>query len=309
MLEMKNRINIFKNEKGVTFVEIMLAVAILAIIAVPLLSTVIATFSNNATAKEKTEAIALAEMAMGEIKAQSALAETTPPAIGISTDKLVSYHSIEFAGNGQVVPSKNTAFNYNIPPDSAYNFELLIDPGSSTNDGRIDSVTLIDKDGKNPDKTFNTIYVADKKIEFQLKEEVVNSSSKYYYIFSYDSDKVEYEFTPKSSIIKLKITYKNNQPSSYEQLKINTKIYRDNIFEVYDNNNEEANAGVLFIPRGKEFTVNYIKNNAFSYGAINSLYKITVKILKKSVANSSTLDESTLDTDDIIYEASSYVKK
>jgi prepilin-type N-terminal cleavage/methylation domain-containing protein len=88
---MKNKLRILKTEKGMTFVEIMLAVAILAIIAVPLLSTVIASVRNNATAKEKTEAIALAEMAMDEIKAQSVHALTTPPAIGISTEKLVSY--------------------------------------------------------------------------------------------------------------------------------------------------------------------------------------------------------------------------
>lgn len=303
---MKNKLRILTTEKGMTFVEIMLAVAILAIIAVPLLSSVVASVRNNSTAKEKTEAIALAEMTMENIKAQKAIQITTSPAIGFTSGDLVSYYSVVIEKEGKVEPSNNTTFNYDVPSDNEFDFILEIDQGSNTSDGYLDYVTF--NDGTNLPITFTNISVGNKKLDFQLKEEVINSSTKYYYVISYDSKTVKQEFTPKSptSTIKLKILYINAHPSSNEKLKINTKIdsIRDNIFEVYDTNNEEANAGVTFIPRGKEFTVNYIKNNAFNYGSINSLYKITVKVLKNSVANGSTLKN-----DDIIYEVSSYVKK
>ncbi|HHY13460.1 MAG TPA: type II secretion system protein [Thermoanaerobacterales bacterium] len=57
-----------KNEKGFTLIELILAVAILAIIITPMFGLFSETFNNNRIAKGKTEAVALAQSKIEELK-------------------------------------------------------------------------------------------------------------------------------------------------------------------------------------------------------------------------------------------------
>ncbi len=313
---MKNRLNILKNKRGVTFVETMLAVAILAIIAVPLLSTVLASVTNNATAKEKTEAIALAEMTMGNIKAQAGLSApppTPPPpppplTKDFTKDNLVSYHSIIMEKEGKVKKDDFYPDNtIDVNEADHADIELVITQGII--DGE---VSFIVKDYNGKEIHFNKVDV-NKNIKLDIypgsSEFIISASEKT------DSQTTVSETTASGDIsntsnIKMKVSYTDSIPSNAEQLKVVTYVESNNndIFKVYVMDNDEANSGVNFIGRkNSQFIVKHLSSGG--YGKINSLYKITVYIVKKSAAISNVLELSKLDKRYIVYETSSYVKK
>ncbi len=59
---------LIKNQKGFTLIELLAAVTILAIIITPMFGLFSETFKNNRVAKEKTEAVALAQGKIEELK-------------------------------------------------------------------------------------------------------------------------------------------------------------------------------------------------------------------------------------------------
>ncbi|HEY5583134.1 MAG TPA: hypothetical protein VIK78_01415 [Ruminiclostridium sp.] len=304
---MVNIKNVFKKEKGTTLVEVLLSVALLAIIVTPLLGTVLASVQNNTASKDKTEAIALAEEVMGEIKAQKVITTTIPTPSGSAiqypiTDSgvLVPYYEITQEGRGSITPSAIETYNYVASAADNPDFELVIDQGTA-NDGKVDSVIL--KDGNSNilvDTLPQNLSVADNI----LKLNVVKSGSNYSYFFDEKLETATVSnsglFNPKDpNEIKLKVTYTaNTVPSAADQLKIFTYIDSGvlDLFKVYVINNEEANSGVDFINKGNEnFEVIYMNTQAFDFTTpLNKLFKVTVTI-KKNL--------------NVIYVTSSYVKK
>jgi type II secretory pathway pseudopilin PulG len=311
---MKNNINNYKTEKGVTLVEIMLSVALLLIIVTPLLGAVVSAVKNNTAAKDKTEAIALAEEVMGEIKARESIVTTTPSGIQvlykiIPDCNLVPYYDIALEDSGSVAestevggstatPSDNSVYTYATTASEKPDFVLEIDQGTSTRNGEI-RVTFKDNDPGTKDATLD-ISVTDTALELI----VTKLDDNYSYQINVKTitgtvTKISSgQFNPNdSSNIKLKVTYSNILLISPKQLKIFTNIISDvdNIFKVYVINNGEANL-VKFINKGKtNFEINYMDNDVFNYSnTINNLYKINVTIKK--------------DTKEI-YKTSSYVKK
>ncbi len=304
---MKNKLKILKAEKGATFVEIMLAVAILAIIAVPLLNSVLASVKNNTVAKQKTEAIAMAEKVMEEVKAQSAITEKVSPTIyaSMGSGDLVPYHSILIEKEGAV--SADTAYSTNtidIKEAEGADFEFVITQGDNLTDKMV-NLTIKNYYG-------TEIYINDVSVADSLKLEVDQIYNKY--SISNSAGVIADGPIINTNKMKMKVSYTDATPSSAEQLKIETYVTPDdsiannNIFTVYVIENDEANSGVSFIGRrNSQFLVKYM--NSAGYGLINSLYKITVFIVKKSAAISSELDVSKVEKSDIVYETSSYVRK
>ncbi|MHB8064222.1 MAG: type IV pilus modification PilV family protein [Ruminiclostridium sp.] len=311
---MKNKNITFKNEKGTTLVEIILSVALLAIIAAPLLGAVVSSVKNNSAAKDKTEAMALAEEIIGEIKAWRTIGTTPFPAgtqvpYTIPTSgNLKPYYEIVSAGDGNVTENMETAYNYGIPNADSYDFEIRIDQGTFNTDKILSSITFYKKgsDGNNIDlKSLQKFSIADSYLELNVEHStnLYSIVKKTTTVAGTVTEKVisTEQLYPKDSIIRLKVTYENTEPSSDEQLKILTKVLPndsdDNFFKVYFINNEEANSGVKFINKGTtNFEVNYMDANVFKYAGepLNQLFKIIITIEKN---------------DKPIYETSSYVKK
>ena len=310
---MKNKKISFKSEKGLSLVEVLLSVALLAIIAGPLLGAVTASVWNNVTAKDKTEAVALAEMVMEEIKAQGGIGETNPDNIlgkdfvqytGVTSGKLEAYYEIvnidKTTSGGIVVPSPDSTYTYTDEIDAANqaDFELEIDQANISN-GTVDVTfyTVVNANTKTKVKSIPGVKV----IGDILKLKLIKDGSDYKYFFDYktvhETTSNTVTFTPKDNIIRLRVTYKNTVSGS-AKLKIYTYCYDANLY-IYEENIVEANSGVKFIPKGTEnFFIYYMDTqNVFNYKSpINGLYKITVFIKKENSSQN-------------IYEMTSYVKK
>jgi len=305
---MKNNKISFKKEKGTTLVEVLLSVALLAIIVTPLMGAVMSSIKTNSAAKDKTEAIALAERVMGEIKAWDSMGATTPigtqvPYTATPIGNLAPYYeitrddtgSVTKSGTTEAMPSGDITYTYDTQAANNADFVLEIDQGS-VSDGKV-SVSA----GIIPG-TLNK--VASDSLELKVTKAVVDGNSTYsYYIGDKTTGSVisSETFSPKdriNAITRLKVIYKGTPPSSTEQLKIYTNIISDvaDSFKVYVIDNEDTNYGVSFINTGaKDFEVIYMDSQAFDYsGEINGLFKITVTIEKNGHP---------------IYSTSSYVKK
>jgi len=310
---MNNIKKTLKKEKGTTLVEIMLSVALLAIIVTPLLGAVVSSVKNNTAAKDKTEASALAEEVMGEIKAWKVITRTLPEETEVlytntGGGNLVPYYEITQDGQGNVIksgstptnPSGDSTFTYSddIIAANTADFELEINQGTSTSDGEV-SVTLKDGAGKPLGTTLTGLQVANKIYELKVTKDV--SGVYHCYFGEKETAGISGTFDRKDlNDIKLRITYAlNTVPSAAEQLKIFTYVNSNitNNFKVYVINNEETNSGVKFTNKeNADFEVIYMDTeNLFDYGeSINGLYKINV-IIKKNTKE--------------IYRTSSYVKK
>ena len=306
---MKNKLGIIKTEKGATFVEIMLAVAILAIIAVPLLSTVIASVRNNATAKEKTEAIALAEMAMGNIKAQNSLA-TTSSAIytDLSSGGFEVSYTIRSVGEATVSKSALNQFTYDTSTVEKANFELVVDQTELKigGNGTVD-VTVNVSHGN----IVNTNTLEDIDVNSEILELNVYDDSFKLNVQQDTNKSVADTFSPINDEIIIKVKFTENgtptQKGTYKPLKINTYDNSDskNKLIIYVVDSSDHKPGVNFINKGtaintgtaKDFNLAYITSDVFDYtSAINKLFEVTVIIKNKSQNKE-------------IYRVSSYVKK
>lgn len=327
---MKNKKRAFKNEKGTTLVEIMLSVALLAIIVTPLLGAVVSSVKNNTAAKDKTEAIALAERVMGEIKARKSIvpivSNNGDPNYPLSTytiiptDELKQYgnlvpcYEITEAVRGSIIQNIETTYDYAATAADDADFEIEIDQGTSTTDLSLSNLKFIKIDNIGGVTTETDIFsqqdfpINTKRLEFSIDK--LGSSYSYYIgekVEGKQGTKIdEGTFSPNdvtNGIIKLRVTYKgDNAPSSTEQLKIYTTVTFNvgDIFKVYVINNEKTNSGISFINKGDKtnFEVNYMDTEAFDYNytnaPLNQLFKVIVTIKKNG---------------NEIYKTSSYVKK
>jgi Tfp pilus assembly protein PilV len=295
-----------KSKKGVTLVEIMLSVTLLAIIVIPLLGAVISSVQNNSAAKDKNEAIALADKVMDELKA-SGISTTTDkiPFTGIGSGDLDAYYQITLADSGRVEKSGSTAtasttvfdtYTYNNDVAEANKADFVLEINQGDSNGSVEEVKLKDNTGNTLGELLKNINVTNTNLKFEVGIE----NSQYYCIFGQQSYNTKYFFVPKqSNKVILKVTFEGTAPSLAKQLRINTTIsnlnFKAYIIGVADN--EEANTGAKFINKGKiDFEVNYLNNSPFIYdgNALNKLYKIDVFIKKGN---------------NEVYKTSSYVKK
>lgn len=295
---MKNKLTILETEKGTTFVEVILAVAILMIIVVPLLNSVISTAKNNSLSKEKTEAVALADMVMDNIKAQKVITATTTSAIylGASSSTLETYYTIKSEGTSKVTQNTTqTQFTYDTEIRQKTDFELVVDQ-TNLNNGEFDiTVNAVkDSDGSTVSTKMSHIsvndilnlYLYDDKYSLMIGGTSIHIDGS---IAQVEPDKISIRVTYTGDVTDKKPI----KIYAYDYSNINTKL------DIYLVDSSEHKPGVIFINKraDKNFNLAYIDSNNFDYNdSINELFKITVTVKRKS-------DEAE------VYTVSSYVKK
>ena len=103
---------LLKNENGETFIEVLAAVILLAVIAGPLLSMAMSSYYYNRDSEQKVKAAAIAQMVMDEVKSKKNLVSTgdsylpfniEPFKVAVST-KLQPYYKIETVDEGKLAP-------------------------------------------------------------------------------------------------------------------------------------------------------------------------------------------------------------
>lgn len=299
---MKKVKQVLKKENGITLIEVIASVALLAIIAGPLLGTAITAFKTNSASREKTEAIALAERVMEEIKSQRVLSSVNniryAPA---GSTSLIPFYSIESAGEGKINPEKDSSYN----PDEVDNpdLELLIDQGTSGQDGIIASVELKITNTDGGEKVIKLGQDLNCR-ETDLYLKIFKSGARFACYFGREipAGTNMTEFTPnKTDCIKLKVNCKNDSgdQKTNEMLKLFT--YMDNEaaskLQIYVTGNDENDSGVSIINKEEGgYEINYMSTDEYNYDLpVNQLFKIIVTIKGKKGND--------------IYTASSYVKK
>jgi Tfp pilus assembly protein PilE len=298
---MKSKRVDLKSEKGVTLVEVLLSVALLVIIVGPLLGAVYSSVWNNVAAKEKVEAVAMAEKVMEGIKAQGVIGKTKGfVAINEDTSKnLEAYYNIEVVSSGNVAQATSTI----TPEDKSYmakieaandaDFVLEIDYKSST-DGNV-YITLKDYNGNilgTPDTVFN---MNNESILLQLI-----GHTKLCAVYKNSLNLLTKPEYRNESDVKMKVICKNNSNNIKRNFKIFTSIPEGIRFTPYVMDDDQTNRAVTFI-NNKDSKVNYdveyLDSTYFNYeNPINDLFSITVEIRKKVTGN-------------VVYRMSSYVKK
>ena len=295
MLLMKN----IKSVKGTTLVEVILSVALLSIIFIPFLGSIISSVQNNAAAKEKTEAVVMAEQVIEEIKSRAAvistIAEQQYALTGSSV--LVPFYTIEEISSGSVTSSAINTYNSAIGDNS--DFELIINQG--TNDGIINSIEFINYGivGGSRQKVGNSIFITNASSILDNFVLYLDYNFGCQYYFGKSNQAALYNsFTPiDPNNVKLTVKYTNGSLPE-EQIKVYVKTldsYYNNRFNVFVMNDEQSNSGVNFLNRSDiDFNVNYYDTSTYSGGALNLLFKITVNIKKNG---------------NVIYSQSTLVKK
>lgn len=293
-------IKILKSEKGVTLVEVLLSIALLAIIAGPLLSMVLASYQNNMASKTRTEAVAFAEEVMSDTKAQKLLAEE--PTIITGDGSLFAERIIEAVAGGTAGTTTDGAITYD-PGEEAENadIELVI---SQKTDESVSKITFKDRhNGIN--KTFNATSAA---IGLNLG---ITGGTGYSYRFGYLTDYTALQFVPgTSNIVKLKLTYESDGGSSPDPVKTvnidtNAAMAPGDLFRIYVIDRDKENSCVNFFNKGSSsFEVNYMDTQAFDISELDRLYKVTVNIRDKTKTEAGDPDQHP-----VIYTTYSYVKK
>ncbi|AEY65105.1 hypothetical protein [Clostridium sp. BNL1100] len=298
---------LLKNENGETFIEVLAAVILLAVIAGPLLSMAMSSYYYNRDSEQKTKAAAIAQMVMDEVKSKKNLESTGDSYLPFNIEpfkeavntKLQPYYKIENVEKGKLTPPTNEYIYDNSEADNP-DLELIIEQGTS-GDNNIPMIEL---------KVFNPVTEPSPssiKIDSEFdcrKDKLIMEFDKNGYNFKCGIGKSSpvslKEFAPVSqNCIKLKISCKNDdgKPNSNEQLKVFTYSNQEVNLKAYVTDGKELEPGVCFVNKSSnmEYEINYMETKAFNYGPINELLKIVVEVRKKDGT--------------VIYTASSYVKK
>ena len=291
MLLMKNS----KSVKGTTLVEVILSVALLSIIFIPFLGSILSSVQNNVTSKERTEAVAMAEKVIYEIKSRSALASTIgeQPYIMTGSSIFVPYYTIQEVSSGNVTPAAINTYNPAIGNDS--DFELIIDQGAS-DDSIINSIEfsnygMVGASRQQIGSKYTFSNVSSTSEPFVLS---LDYNSGFRYSFGKSTEATIYNaFIPiDANNIKLTVKYINGSLPK-KQMNIFVKdlnSYYNDKFNIYVMNDEQSNSGVNFLNRSDiDFNVNYYDTGTYTGAALNSLFKITANIKKNgSVVYSQT---------------------
>ncbi len=306
---MKNSIKFLKNEKGATFIEIMLSVALISIIVTPLLGAVMSSVNNNAVSRDRAVAMALADTVMGEIKARKSIGPTSEvDAIPYPTStggNLKAYYKIVQEIEGRVAPSDDSdkgAYTYMVPHNKSFDLELVINQGSDTSDKELDYIELYQIDNstgerEQPSKKLEKFKVNNSFLELNIIPSFMTYGIQKKEFTSTGTEPFSNGTFSDASQIKLKVTNETTNPSNEEQLIIHTNLLSDIDLKVFVFNTELDNSGVNFINIGKtKFEVNYVDSNEFAYNEpLNQLFKVDVIIEDTSQK--------------VIYQTTSYVKK
>ncbi|ACL76735.1 type IV pilus modification PilV family protein [Ruminiclostridium cellulolyticum] len=292
---------LLKNEKGETFIEVLAAVTLLAVIAGPLLSMVMSSYYYNRDAEQKTKAAAIAQMVMDEVKSKKNLStgdsylpfNIEPFKEAVNT-KLQPYYKIENVETGKLTPENDYTYDYSEADEP--DLELIIEQGKSGDN----NITKIELKALNEETDPIKIDTGFNYRKDNLVMQFEKNGSKIICGIGKSFPVKTVEFTPASQdCIKLKLSCKNDdgKPNSDKQLKVFTYSDQEINLKAYVTDGKELEPGVCFINKSSnmEYEINYMETKAFNYGPINELLKIVVEVRKKDGT--------------VIYTASSYVKK
>ncbi len=298
---------LLKNENGETFIEVLAAVILLAVIAGPLLSMAMSSYYYNRDSEQKTKAAAIAQMVMDEVKSKKNLVSTGDSYLPFNIEpfkeavntKLQPYYKIKSVETGQLTTPTNE-YTYDNSEANNPDMELIIEQGISGDN----NIPMIELKVFNPvtDPSPSSIKI-DSGFDYRKDKLIMQfdkNGSNFVCGIGKSLPVSLLEFVPVSqNCIKLKISCKNDdgKPNSNEQLKVFTYSNQEVNLKAYVTDGKELEPGVCFVNKSSnmEYEINYMETKAFNYGPINELLKIVVEVRKKDGT--------------VIYTASSYVKK
>lgn len=299
---------LLKNENGETFIEVLAAVILLAVIAGPLLSMAMSSYYYNRDSEQKIKAAAIAQMVMDEVKSQRNLESTGDSYVPFNIEpfkeavntKLQPYYRIKSVETGKLTPPTND-YTYDNSEANTPDLELSIKQGKS-GDNNISKIELKALNGTTDPSRPNSITI-DSEFDYRKDNLVMQfekNGSNIICRIGKNSPVKTVEFEPVSQdYIKLKLSCKNDdgKPNSDEQLKLFTYSDQEINLKAYVTDGKELEPGVCFINKSSkmEYEINYMETNAFNYDWTNELLEIVVEVRKKDGT--------------VIYTASSYVKK
>ncbi len=296
---------LLKNENGETFIEVLAAVILLAVIAGPLLSMAMSSYYYNRDSEQKIKAAAIAQMVMDEVKAKKTLETTETGYVPFNIEpfkeavntKLQPYYRIKSVETGKLTPPTND-YTYDNSEADKPDLELKIEQGTSRdNNNNIPMIELEALNGTTDPIKIDTGFNYQKD---NLVMQFEKNGSKIICGIGKSFPVKTVEFTPASQdYIKLKLSCENDdgKPNSDKQLKVFTYSDQEINLKAYVTDGKELEPGVCFINKSSkmEYEINYMETNAFNYGWTNELLEIVVEVRKKDGT--------------VIYTASSYVKK
>ncbi len=298
---------LLKNENGETFIEVLAAVILLAVIAGPLLSMAMSSYYYNRDSEQKIKAAAIAQMVMDEVKSQRNLVSTETGYLPFNIEpfkeavntKLQPYYKIKSVETGKLTPPTND-YTYDNSEANTPDLELIIERRTSGDNNKL-MIELKALNGTTDPSRPNSITI-DSRFDYRKDKLIMQfekNGSKIICGIGKSFPVKTVEFTPASQdYIKLKLSCKNDGKSnSDEQLKVFTYSNQEINLKTYVTDGKELESGVCFINKSSqmEYEINYMETNAFNYAWTNELLEIVVEVRKKDGT--------------VIYTASSYVKK
>ncbi|EPR09953.1 type IV pilus modification PilV family protein [Ruminiclostridium papyrosolvens] len=302
---------LLKNENGETFIEVLAAVILLAVIAGPLLSMAMSSYYYNRDSEQKIKAAAIAQMVMDEVKSKKNLVSTGTGYLPFNIEpfkeavntKLQPYYRIKSVETGQLTPPTND-YTYDNSEANNPDMELIIEQGTS-GDNNIPMIELKALNGTTDPSSPNSPQSIKIDTGFDCRKDKLimqfeKNGSKIICGIGKSLPVKTVEVTPASQdYIKLKLSCKNDdgKKNSDEQIKVFTYSNQEINLKTYITDGKELEPGVCFINKSSkmEYEINYMETNAFNYDWTNELLEIVVEVRKKDGT--------------VIYTASSYVKK
>lgn len=284
------------NEYGVTLVELLLSIALLAIIVTPIFGTIYSSFLNNVTSNDRIRAVALSEKVINEIKAKRVIdipdpANPAGPSYDTGNFKVSS--TIQLIDEGSITPSSD--YTYNPSEADKPDFDLILESDTTSKT----SITI--NKLNNVGNVVTSSQFTDFPVSTGANLKISQSGLTYSYSFGAknqaDDFKVFEPVNPLVHTIKVRVKLEGDSPlSAKQQLKVFTSIDCDKSFIFYIINNKPENSGISFINKGSQaFEEVYLDTGVIkSDEPFNKLFKITVTVKKN---------------DKVIYTTAAYVKK
>ena len=329
MLKMNRLKGIIKKNSGTTLVEVLLSIALLAIIVTPFLDTLYLSVKNNVVSKEKTEAVAISEKKIEEIKSRAIITEGSGEDNTSESSITVAYSVSSVSTIGAITAPGSTVINistsgaigssgtedntYGVDYQKSVNnseFELKIDQGNV--DGKINSVIFEAYNinsvsrNKSSDQTVSGLLNGTESLVFNVTQtsidtDVTTGTKTYHYEYSFGKKGALLSIgtiLSTNNIANLKVSYVGGISESSKQLNlfVSTKNIAMGSFVIYAVNDEADNSGINLINYSdNELKLNYIDLPVFDpNAAVNGLFKISVTVKKNGSP---------------IYSTTSYVKK
>ncbi len=290
---------LFKNEKGVTLVELLLSIALLAIIVTPIFGTIYSAFVNNVTANDRIEAVAISEKLINEIKAKKVLNITGPsnPGPTYENGKFKVTSTIQLVDEGSISVSDD--YTYDPQEADKPDFELILKSDTADDERKVTSLTINKLD-------INSNIIESNRIDsFPVSTganfKVYRSYTGYKYSLGTKAQADEFSpfnlIDPLEDSIKVRVGFTGNSPlTADEQLKVYTYFECDKNLKLYIIDRKPETSGISFINKGsRPFETVYMDTGVVTTSEqLNKLFKITVTVEKN---------------DNPIYTTAAFVKK